>query len=51
MMTATSYYLPGCRPDTIIVTNIGQGQAIDRFLKDAGALDYLTDQQTYRLLS
>jgi hypothetical protein len=31
-------YLPGCRPDTIIVTNIGQGQAIDRFLKDAGAL-------------
>ena len=29
-------YLPGCRPDTIIITNIGQGQAIDRFLKDAG---------------
>jgi hypothetical protein len=36
------YFLPGCRPDTIIATNIGQGQAIDRFLKDAGALDYLT---------
>jgi hypothetical protein len=35
-------YLPGCRPDTIIITNIGQGQAIDRFLKDAGVLDYLT---------
>jgi hypothetical protein len=35
-------YLPGCRPDTIIITNIGQGQAIDRFLKDAGALGYLT---------
>jgi hypothetical protein len=36
------YFLPGCRPDTIIVTNIGQGQAIDRFLRDAGALGYLT---------
>ena len=36
------YFLPGCRPDTIIVTNIGQGQAIDRFLTDAGALGYLT---------
>jgi hypothetical protein len=36
------YFLPGCRPDTIIVTNIGQGQAIDRFINDAGALDYLT---------
>jgi hypothetical protein len=35
-------YLPACRPDTVIVTNIGQGQAIDRFLKDAGVLDYLT---------
>jgi hypothetical protein len=22
-------FLPGCRPDTIIVTNMGQGQAID----------------------
>ena len=36
------FYLPGCRPDTIIVTNIGQGQTIDRFLKDAGTLGYLT---------
>jgi hypothetical protein len=36
------YFLPGCRPDTVIVTNIGQGQAIDRFLKDVGALGYLT---------
>ncbi len=35
-------YLPGCRPDTVIVTNIGQGQAIDWLLKDAGATDYLT---------
>ena len=35
-------YLPGCRPDTIIITNIGQGQAIDGFLKNAGAPDYLT---------
>ncbi|PIE67821.1 MAG: hypothetical protein CSA23_02145, partial [Deltaproteobacteria bacterium] len=32
--------LPGFRPDTIIVTNIGQGQAIDGILKKAGALDY-----------
>ena len=36
------YFLPGYRPDTIIITNIGQGQAIDRFLKDVGALEYLT---------
>jgi hypothetical protein len=35
-------YLPGFRPDTIIVTNIGQGQAIDRTLEKAGATDYLT---------
>ena len=37
-------YLPGFRPDTVIITNIGQGQAIDRFLKDAGAAEYLTTQ-------
>jgi hypothetical protein len=36
------YFLPGCRPDTIIISNIGQDQAIDRFLIDAGATDYLT---------
>jgi len=35
-------YLPGCRPDTIIITNIGQRRAIDGFLKNAGATDYLT---------
>lgn len=33
-------YLPGCRPDTVIVTNIGQGQPIDSALRDAGAKDY-----------
>jgi hypothetical protein len=44
-------YLPGCRPDTIIVTNIGQGQAIDRFLKDAGALELFDGQRADRLLS
>ena len=35
-------YLPGFRPDTIIITNIGQGQAIDTMLKKAGAVEYLT---------
>ena len=35
-------YLPGFRPDTIIVTNIGQGQAIDEMLKNANAANYLT---------
>jgi len=34
-------YLPGCRPDTLIITNIGQGQHIDALLKDAGAAHYL----------
>ena len=34
-------YLPGCRPDTIIITNIGQGQHIDTLLKKVGAEDYL----------
>lgn len=34
--------LPGFRPDTVIVTNIGQGQAVDWMLKKAGAGDYLT---------
>ena len=34
-------YLPGFRPDTIIFTNIGQGQAIDDMLDKAGAEDYL----------
>lgn len=34
-------YLPGCRPDTIIITNIGQGQQIDTRLKEIGAEDYL----------
>jgi hypothetical protein len=35
-------YLPGSRPDTVIITNIGQGQAIDKLLKEIGAEDYLT---------
>ena len=35
-------YLPGCRPDTVIITNIGQGQQIDQQLKMSGAEDYLT---------
>ncbi|MGB5986876.1 MAG: IS1380 family transposase [Desulfobacterales bacterium] len=34
-------YLPGCRPDTVIFTNIGQGHAIDGMLKEAGAGYYL----------
>ena len=34
-------YLPGCRPDTIIITNIGQGQPIDKLLHKVGAEDYL----------
>jgi hypothetical protein len=34
-------YLPGCRPGTIIITNIGQGQPIDALLKKAGAEEYL----------
>lgn len=34
-------YLPGSRPDTTIVTNIGQGGGIDEQLKKAGAQDYL----------
>jgi len=34
-------YLPGCRPDTVIITNIGQGQHIDTLLKKVGAEDYL----------
>ena len=35
-------YLPGCRPDTVVITNIGQGQQIDSLLKKVGAEDYLT---------
>jgi hypothetical protein len=35
-------YLPGCRPDTVIITNIGQGQKIDQQLKNIGAENYLT---------
>jgi len=34
-------YLPGCRPDTVIITNIGQGQPIDALLKKACASSYL----------
>lgn len=35
-------YLPGWRPDTIIITNIGQGRVIDWFHKNVEAADYLT---------
>jgi len=35
-------YIPGCRPDTVIITNIGQGQQIDDQLKRIGAEAYLT---------
>lgn len=34
-------FLPGFRPDTVIITNLGQGQPIDTMLKKAGAKDYL----------
>jgi hypothetical protein len=36
--------LPGCRPDTVIITNLGQGQPIDELLKQAGAEFYLQSQ-------
>jgi len=36
--------LPGCRPDTVIITNLGQGQPIDELLKQAGADFYLESQ-------
>ncbi len=39
---SSQLYLPGCRPDTIIITNIGQGRAIDWMLKKVGATGYLT---------
>ena len=35
-------YIPGMRPDTVIVTNIGQGQTVDMMLKRAKADEYLT---------
>lgn len=34
-------YLPGCRPDTVIITNIGQGGPIDALLKQNGFYDYM----------
>lgn len=34
-------YLPGCRPDTVILTNLGLGLQIDQWLKEAGAAGYL----------
>lgn len=33
-------YLPGTRPDSVIITNIGQGQKIDDLLRKAGVSDY-----------
>jgi hypothetical protein len=36
--------LPGFRPDTVIITNLGQGQPIDELLKQAGAEFYLKSQ-------
>lgn len=35
-------FLSGCRPDTMIVTNIGQGQRIDELLEKAVAIDFLS---------
>lgn len=35
-------YLPGSRPDAVIITNIGQSQHIDKLLKEIGAENYLT---------
>ena len=35
-------YLPSCRPDTVIITNIGCGQQIDEWLKAAKAAEYLS---------
>jgi hypothetical protein len=36
--------LPGCRSDTVIITNLGQGQPIDELLKQAAAEFYLQSQ-------
>lgn len=44
MNNGSQLYLPGCRPDTVIVTNIGQGQKIDDLLKGAGAEHYIEPQ-------
>ncbi|MBL0378216.1 MAG: IS1380 family transposase [Desulfofustis sp. PB-SRB1] len=33
-------YLPDCRPDTVIVTNLSQGGYIDELLERAGMADY-----------
>ena len=35
-------YIPGCRPDTLIYTNIGMGQNIDRMLAAAGMEEYFS---------
>lgn len=35
-------YLPGARPDTVIITNLGLDSHIDELLTEAGAADYLT---------
>jgi len=40
-------YLPGCRPDTVIYTNIGMGMEIDRMLLLAGAEEYLTTEAIF----
>ncbi|EFK06146.1 conserved hypothetical protein [delta proteobacterium NaphS2] len=34
-------YLPGCRPDTVIITNLGRGEPIDEQLKKMSAENYL----------
>ena len=44
-------FLPGCRPDTTIITNIGQGKAIDRFLKVAWGSAIYKDPSAGGLLS
>ena len=44
MNNGSQLYLPGCRPDTVIITNIGQGQKIDDLLKGVGAEHYVEPQ-------
>ena len=44
MNDGNQLYLPGLRPDTVIITNIGLGDCIDNLLHEAGAEHYLTSQ-------
>jgi len=38
----TQLYIPGFRPDTVIYTNIGMGQEIDKMLTAAGMQEYIS---------